>query len=264
MCLFLAFMLAGVGLHGQANPKAAEQGAPSPTRITEWEDDVSGAILFLHQMFPDINPKSKSIIENNRDWRSSPGGVGSFSIDICEPDVSNPNRNEEEARGFFAHPDIQCSVLTIEADFLLTGSQLGPVPAHIFIWRPDIEKRRTELAALLVAHPKWSEAQVEEAMKASGVKYGKGAHDDVASLVHDAWPKLEIFFGKLELDSMEYFPPLLTEPTLPVGPSWVIKAHPSGQDPTKQRNGYTLTFNSFDGAFEGEMIGPVARRSKTH
>jgi hypothetical protein len=250
-------MLAGVGIiHAQANPKSAEQSAASPARITEWEDDVSGAILFLHQLFPDINPKSKSIIQNNRDWRSSPAGVGSFTVDICEPDVSNPNRNEEEARGFFAHPDIQCSVLTIQAGFLMTSSQLGPVPASIGIWRPDIEKRRSELAALLVAHPKWSEAQVEEAMKTSGVKYGKSAHHDVNRLLHDAWPKLEIFFGKLKLDSMEYFPPLLTEPKLPVGPSWIIKVHPFEQDPTKPRNSYTLTLNSFDGAFEGEMIGP--------
>jgi len=179
-----------------------------------------------------------------------------FRINICEPDVPDPNRNEEEARDFFVHPDIQCSVLTIQADFLMTGSQLGPVPAHIFIWRPNIEKRWSELAALLFAHPSWSEEQVEEAMKASGVKYGKDAHNDVVGLIHDAWPKLEIFFGKLKLDSMEYSPPLLTDPKVPLGPSWIIKVHPSEQDPTKPRNSYTLTFNSFDGAFEGEMIGP--------
>lgn len=264
-CLLLAFVLAGVGItHAQAPSKAAEQGAPSPAQITEWEDAVSGAIHFLHELFPDINPKSKSIIENNRDWMSSPYGTGSFTIDICELDIPNPNRNAEEARNFFTHPDIQCSVLTIQAGFLMTGSQLGPVPASIGIWRPDIEKRRSELAALLVAHPNWSEAQVEKTMKASGVKYGKGAHNDVTGLLHDAWPKLEVFFGKLKLDSMEYFPPLLTEPKLPVGPSWIINAHPSEQDPTKPRNSYTLTFNSFDGAFEGETIGPGPRPSDKH
>jgi len=244
--------------HAQATSKAAEQGAPSPAQITEWEDAVSGAIHFLHELFPGINPKSKSSIENNRDWRSSPYGTGSFMIDICEPDVSNPNRNEEEARDFFTHPDIQCSVLTMSATFLMTGSQLGPVPASLGIWRPDIEKRRSELAALLVAHPDWSEEQVEKAMKASGLKYGKGAHNDVVALLHDAWPKLEIFFGKLKLDSIEYFPPLLTEPKLPVGPSWIINVHPSEQDPTKPRSSYTPTFNSFDGAFEGETIGLMA------
>jgi hypothetical protein len=178
--------------------------------------------------------------------------------------VPNRDRNEEEARDFFTHPDIQCSVLTIEADFLMTGSQLGSVPAHIFIWRPDIEKRCSKLASLLVAHPNWSEAQVEEAMKASGGKYGKGAHNDVSGLIHDAWPKLEMFFGKLKLDSMEYFPPLLTEPKLPVGPSWIINSHHSEQDPAKPRNSYTLTFNAFDGSFEGEMIGPMASPSEKH
>ncbi|MGD0165327.1 MAG: hypothetical protein ABSB39_23000 [Candidatus Sulfotelmatobacter sp.] len=257
-CLLLAFVFAAIGSesYAQAAPKVAEQGQPAPARITEWEDDVSGAMLFLHELFPDINPKSKSIIQNNLDWRSSPGGIGAFRIDICEPDF--PSRNEEAQRDFFTRYDIQCSVLTMQADFLMTGSQLGPVSAHIFIWRPNIEKRRSELAALLVAHPNWSEAQVEEAMRASGVKYGAGAHNDVIGLLHDAWPKLEIFFGKLKLDSMEYFPPLLTDPKLPVGPSWVIKAHPSEQDFTKPRNSYTLVFNSFDGAFESEMIGPVA------
>jgi hypothetical protein len=258
-------VLAGVGvIHAQATSKATEQGAPSTARITEWEDDVSGAILFLHQLFPDINPKSKAIVQNNLEWRMSPGGMVAFRINICEPDVPNPNRNAEEARDFFAHPDIQCSVLTIQADFLMTGSQLGPVPAHIFIWRPSIEKRRSELAALLLAHPDWSEEQAEEAMKASGVRYGKGAHNDVIGLIHDAWPKLEIFFGKLKLDSIEYFPPLLTEPKLPVGPSWIVKVHPSEQDPTKPRNSYTLVFNSFDGAFESETIGPVAGPSGKH
>lgn len=259
----LAFMLAGVGIvHAQVTSKAAEQGAPSSARITEWEDAVSGAIHFLHELFPDINPKSKSIIRNNRDWRWSPYGTGSFSIDICEPDVPNPKRNEEDARDFFIHPDIQCSVLTIQASFLMTGSQLGPMPASIGIWRPDIEKRRSELTALLLAHPNWSEEQVEKALKAYGVKYGKDAHDNVAGLLHDAWPKLEIFFGKLELDSMEYFPPFLNDPKVPAGPSWIIKAHPSEQDPTKPRNGYTLTFSSFDGAFEGETIGPVVKTFK--
>jgi hypothetical protein len=264
-CLLLVFLLATLVMsHAQSATEHPKPEAASPTRITIWEDGVSGAILFLHQLFPDINPKSKSIVQNDRDWRSSPGGIGSFRINICEPDVSNPRRNEEEARDFFAHADVQCSVLTIQAGFLMTGSQLGPVPASIGIWRPEIEKRRTALAALLVAHPSWSEEQAEEAMKAAGVRYGKDAHNDVAALLRDAWPKLEIFFGKLKLDSMEYFPTLLTEPKLPVGPSWIIKAHPSEQDPAKYGNSYTLTFSSFDGAFEGEMIGPVAASSGKH
>jgi hypothetical protein len=259
LVVFAAFSDSG---YAQAAAKAGKRGQPAPAQIAGWEDDVSGAIYFLHELFPDLHPASKSIIENNRDWRSSPGGIGAFRINICEPDV--PSRNEEAQRDFFAHYEIQCSALTIQADFLMTGSQLGPVPAHIFIWRPSIEKRRSELAALLVAHPSWSEEQVEEAMKAAGVKYGKGAHNDVIGLLHDAWPKLEIFFGKLKLDSIEYFPPLLTEPKLPVGPSWIIKVHPSEQNPTKPRNSYTFVFNSFDGAFESETIGPGAGSSEKH
>jgi hypothetical protein len=263
-CLLLALVFAGVSheSRGQAGPGAAKQAQPPAAQIAEWEDDVSGAIHFLHELFPDINPASKSIIVNNRDWRLSPGGVGSFTIDICEPDF--PSRNEELQRDFFTRHDIQCSVLTTRATFLMTGSQLGPVPAQIFVGRSDIEKRWSELAALLLAHPNWSEEQVEEAMKASGVKYGAGGHNDVVGLLHDVWPKLEIFFGKLKLDSMEYFPPLLTDPKQPVGPSWIIKAHPSEQDSTKLRNSYTLVFNSFDGAFESEMIGPAAGPSEKH
>jgi hypothetical protein len=245
---------ASIESQAQFASKTSEQAAPSPARITEWEDDVSGAMHFLHELFPDISPKSKSIIQNNRDWRSSPGGIASFTIHVCEPDFAS--RNEELQRDFFARHDIQCSVLTIEATFLISGSQLGPVPAQIFIGRPTIDKHWSELAALLLAHPKWSEAQVEEAMMASGVKYGKGAHNDFIGLLHDAWPKLEVFFGKLKLDSVYYFPPVLTDPE-PVAPAWVAKVHPSEQDMTKSGTSYTLVFNAFDGAFESEQIFPL-------
>lgn len=256
-CLLLACVLATVSIksYAQAVSKTNEQGNPSPARMTEWEDDVSGATHFLHELFPDINPKSKSIIENNRDWRSSPGGIGAFTIYVCEPDF--PSRNEELKHDFLTRFDIQCSVLTIQATFLMSGSQLGPVPAEIFIGRPAIDKRWSELAALLLAHPSWSEGQVEDAMKASGVKYGKGGHNDFVSLLHDAWPKLEAFFGKLKLDSMYYSPPILTDPSQPVAPAWVARVHPSEQDMTKSGTRYLLMFNAFDGTFESEQIFPL-------
>jgi hypothetical protein len=260
LLLVLVLAAASIRGHAQAAPKAAEQ--DQSARLTEWEDDVSGAMHFLHELFPDINPKSKSIIENNRDWRSSPEGIGSFAVHVCEPDFAS--RNEELQRDFFTRYDLQCSVLTTEATFLMTGSQLGPVPAQIFIRRPSLDKRWSELAALLVAHPKWSQEQVEDAMAASGVKYGAGGHNAVVGLLHDVWPKLEIFFGNLKLDSMDYFPPLLTDPKQPVSPSWVIKAHPSEQDMSKPWISYTLTFNAFDGAFESAQIFTQAGSSETH
>jgi hypothetical protein len=236
----------------QGTSKIGEQGSPSPARITEWAGGVSRAMHFLHEFFPDIDPGSKSIIENNRDWRSSPEGIGAFTIFVCNPDF--PSRNEELQHDFFTRYDIQCSVLTVEADFLMTGSQLGPVPAHIYIIRPTIQKRWSELAALLVAHPNWSDAQVEDAMNASGVKYGKGGHNAVIGLLHDAWPKLEFFLGKLKVDSMYYSPPNLAHPEQPVSPGWVVTAHPSEQDMTKPWTQYMLTFNVFDGSFESEQI----------
>jgi hypothetical protein len=253
-CLLLAVVFVAISSksYGQAASMTGGQGSASPARITEWEDDVSGAFHFLHVLFPDIDPKSKSIIQNNRDWGTSPGGIGSFTIHICDPDF--PSRNEELQRDFFTRYDIQCSVLRIEATFLMSSSQLGPVPTQISIFRPDLDKRWRGLAALLVAHPNWSEAQMEEAMKASGVKYGASGHNDMIGLLQDVWPKLEVFFGKLKLNSMEYFPPFLKEPSQPVAPSWLVRVHPVEQDVTKPRTEYLLIFNAFDGTFESEHI----------
>jgi hypothetical protein len=133
------------------------------------------------------------------------------------------------------------------------GSQLGPVPIWILTRRPAIEKRWNELATLLSAHPEWSKAQVEDSMKASGVKYGADSHNKVLGPILDSLNKLEPFLGKLTIDSMDYAPPRLTDTKELLPPAWIVKVRQSVRDARKPVTTYVLTFNVFDGAFESEQ-----------
>lgn len=255
--LTLVIVTCGVTSNGQLPSTGDNRGS---ARITEWEDDVSGVLHFLHVMFPDINPKSKLIIASNRDWGHAPGRLGSFAIYICNPDF--PTRQQEPRRDFFTHDDTQCSVLNLGASYLRSGSQFGPVPAWLNVWRPALRKRWNNLAVVLLAHSEWSEPQVEEAMKAAGVKYGADRRDDVIGIVHNTFPQLEPFFGKLTLDSIDYSAPRRTEEKELLPPVWIVKAHPSGQDKTKPWTSYIFTFNVFDGAFEGQQASTELPESK--
>jgi hypothetical protein len=252
-CLFLAVAFVAVSSrsYGQTASTTGGQGSASPAQLTEWDDVMGGAFHFLHELFPDIKPESKSIIQNIGDWRSSPRGIQWFTIHVCDPDFAS--RNEELQRDFFSRYDIQCSVLRIEATFRIGRSQFGSVPGNISIFRPDLDKRWSELAALFVAHPKWSEFQQEEAMSAAGVKYGAGGNNGMVVLLHEVWPKLEMFFGKLKLDSMKYSPPFQPESGEMVPPSWNIRAHPVEQYLAKPSTEYLFMFNAFDGSFESEQ-----------
>lgn len=96
-----ALILMSASLLGQAPPPSKTDKMPdsSTAQIDKWTHDVSGAMEFLHELFPDINPKAKSIIENQRDWQQSGRGVGSFTVYVCEPD--RPDHNRKLKSDFF-------------------------------------------------------------------------------------------------------------------------------------------------------------------
>lgn len=116
-----------------------------------------------------------------------------------------------------------------------------------------MEKRWNEIATLLTAHPEWSKAQVEDSMRASGVKYGADSHNRVLGPIRDSLKKLDPFLGRLTIDSMDYAPPRLTETKELLPPAWIVNVHQSVKDARKPVTTYVLTFNVFDGAFESEQ-----------
>jgi hypothetical protein len=138
------------------------------------------------------------------------------------------------------------------ADFLMGGTQLGPVPGHINIGRPDLDKRWSELSTTLQAHPEWSKAQKEDAMRQAGVKYGENSHDEVIGPINDSMKKLEPFLGRLITDSVDYSPPVQLVSSKLSTPAWEVEAHPAGQDKKKPWTAYVLIFSAFDGSFESE------------
>ena len=260
VCLLLAFLVTIGGGEGkaQAVSKGGVQPSLSDGRITEWEDSVTGALHFLHRLFPDIDPKSKTIILDNNRWGHGPAEsddiklghsstrLFSFAVFVCEP---NETLSGEQSRDTLNNRTLHCSELMIFADILLSSSQLGLVPSHINIGRPAADKRWDELSATLLAHPQWSKAQKEEAMRLAGVKYGENSHDEVIGPINDSVRKLKPFLGNLVIDSVDYLPPsqpLSSSKLLP--PVWNVEAHPLGQDQKKRSIKYVLVFNAFDGS----------------
>jgi hypothetical protein len=235
--------------HAQSSIKHQGAAKPSTTKITEWQDEASAGIHFLHQIFPDINPRSKIIVLDNQDWRHSPSGLYSFGIFVCEPE---PPPTDEQRRDILTRFDIHCSTLTIWADFLMGGSQLGRVPDWILIGRPNQDKHSSELSALLQAHQEWTETQVEDAMRTAGVKYGKGSRAEVIALIRYSVRNLEPFLGRLRIDSIDYsfVRPADGKEFLP--PAWRVEAQPLGQDTKKPWTTYVLVFSGFDGTFQSE------------
>jgi hypothetical protein len=226
-------------------------------KISAWEDDMRGAIGFLHVAFPDIDPKSKLVIVSNGDWGHTSGG---FEIHVCEPDFSSRSAKVDD---YFSENDIQCSVRTLSADFLMTLPQFGTVPSHVYIIRPAIDKRWRELASLLASHPKWTELQVSDAMKASGAKYGPRNDIAVRTLIYSLLPKLEPYFGKLTVDSIVYSTYDVTNDVPPRPPSWLVEVHPSGQEELDSAFGWTFSLNVFDGNVESIWISPISTSSKS-
>jgi hypothetical protein len=249
LCILLALTI-GVGSgvsQAQATTSKGDKGRPLPPQITEWNHEVSAARYLLVQQFPGVNPKSKIIILDNADWSHLSAGLLHFTVFVCDPD-SAPN--EEQRKDILTRYKIHCSALTMYADFLMGGSQLGRVPNWIIIGRPDLDKQWKELSAILLSHPEWSNVQVEDMMRGSGVKFGADSHDKVISPIRDSVKKLEPFLGKLAIDSVDYSPPILTDKSQPGPPAWVAKVHPLGQNKTRSWARYVLAFNAFDGALE--------------
>ena len=211
-------------------------------QATEWDDGVSAAVRFLHELFPDLNPRSRILIEDNDEWRLARGKLYTFTINICDPVFSTELK-------------IHCSVPTVQATFLVGD---GRFPTQINVGTPALEKRWGELLALLHAHPKWTSAQAENAMRASGVKYGAGTDDQVVITVQHTLTKLEPFLGKLKVDSIKYYPPKPFE-DLSLPPNWRVGAHSTEQDGNGSETRYVLTFSAFDGSFESALMLGEAR-----
>jgi hypothetical protein len=80
--LLLALFVA-IGIsegHAQAARKVRAQGNFSSARITEWQDGVSGGLNLLHELFPNVDLKSKTVILNNEDWGHPSARIFSFAI----------------------------------------------------------------------------------------------------------------------------------------------------------------------------------------
>ena len=139
-CWILVLVLAcTLSARAQTAPNATS-GTPSASgQMTEWEDEVSTAVSFLHTLFPSSNPSSKIIMENDGDWYYSASRLNTFTIYICDPDFSS--RNAELRENFFTQHDIQCSVLTMQATFVMGGSPLRTLPGTIRVGTPALEKR---------------------------------------------------------------------------------------------------------------------------
>lgn len=243
--VLLAFTFKASGQNASDNPIETQS---SSVQISEWYDGVSAAVRFLHTLFPDINPRSRILIEDNDEWRLSQGRLYTFTINICDPVFSR-------------HSEVKfhCSVTTVHATFLV-GVEF---PSQINVGTPALEKRWGELFALLHAHPKWTSAQAENAMRASGVKYGAGADDEVILIIQHMLTKLEPFFGKLKVDSVKYYAPQPFGEGLPLPPNWRVAAHSIGQNSKTSGVRYLLTFSAFDGSFESALMLGEAQPSKT-
>jgi hypothetical protein len=251
LCVLLTLTLAvGSGVsHAQSTTSKGVKGRPSSARITAWDHEVSAAKDLLVEQFGGVNPRSKIIILDSADWSHSSRGLLNFTVFVCDPD-SAPT--EEQQKDILTRYKIHCSLLRIYANFLMGGSQLGPVPNWITIGRPDLDKRWNDLSAILLAHPEWSKIEIEDTMRRAGVKYGADSHDEIVGHVYETMKRLKPFLGKLAFDSVDYFPPILTDKSDPGAPAWVAKVHPLGQDKTKSWARYVISFNAFDGALEGE------------
>lgn len=251
VCLLLAFTISvGSGVsRAQATASNGAKGQLLPPQITEWNHEVSAAKHLLVEQFSGVSPRSKTIILDNQDWSHLSTGLLHFTIFVCDPDLAP---NEEQREDILTRYKIHCSALTMYADFLMGGSPLGHVPNWIIIGRPDLDKRWKALSAILLSHPEWSNVQVEDMMRGSGVMFGADSRDKAITSIRDSLRKLEPFLGTVSIDSVDYSPPILTDKSQPGPPAWVANVHPLGQNKTKSWARYVLAFNAFDGALQSE------------
>jgi hypothetical protein len=226
-CLLAAFVLLGCSISGAGQPPAMKGRDSRPTvRISEWENEQSGAEQFLRTMFTDIDPNSRVV--------AGEGNIRvNFLVFLCEPDFSGPK--------------YECPLY---ADFLMTQSRFGTVPAWIHINVREHERRWMGLAVLLAAHPEWTAAEVRDAMKINGFNYGDWNRSGVKKAFKKALPKLEPFFGKLKVDLIVYQKFDVSDRTDFRPPRWLVEAHPEGRE-----KGESTSFDFRIDAIDGRIIG---------
>lgn len=223
---------------GQTLATKSERNVPA-LRITTWEHEIAGGLRFLHAMFPDVDPRSRVVIESPHDWGHTGTLRSEFTIRLCGPD-------------FHGSPT-EC---TLNAYFMMTQPRFGAVPTSIGIIRTAHEKRWRALVPLLISHPEWSAAEIDDAMQNSGMKYGRWNRSGVETLVAGSLQKWEPFFGKLVVDSIRYATYDVGDSVSPRPPLWLIDVHPRGQD-KDEVIGFTLSLNTFDGKIESMSIGSI-------
>jgi hypothetical protein len=152
----------------------------------------------LRILYPDINPKAKTIITDDLRWDLVK--MLDFNIKVCEPSHSGrsyPN---------FASPstkyDIECSRLIVEAGFSWRIINNKWMPLQVLVYRPEIEERSVELYRLTHAREVRSPGEMAILMEESGVKYASKNKSEFLRI----FPKevFERFYGKMDFKPARY------------------------------------------------------------
>src|SRR5436305_171459 len=72
-------------VRARTNPNNTPGVQSATAQMTEWDDAVPAAVRFLHELFPDINPRSRVLIEDNDEWSHSQRRLNTFTINVCDP-----------------------------------------------------------------------------------------------------------------------------------------------------------------------------------
>ena len=135
-----------------------------------------------------------------------------------------------------ADPKVNCTLLTAHFVFNVERRQL----TSLYIY--GIGDRLDELDAEIAKHPKWTDAQIVEALKSAGAKFGPA--DRAEFLRSLPLKELELVTGRLEVVSADlgarYRPPVL---------SWRVEAKWHSDD-GRQEADCLLFFEPFEGRLE--------------
>ncbi|MGD0697553.1 MAG: hypothetical protein ABSB82_22250 [Terriglobia bacterium] len=177
---------------GFATPVPVQDRAPQAARIPP-DDYISRANELVRTLYPDLDPHLIVVFEDFNHWGRQTGITSAFYLRL-----STYTGSKRDADG----NDCDCEKLVLRGLFFFNPLKADRELTHLVVSDPVADARQERFGELIGKHAEWSEAQVIQAMKKAGAKYGPEDKDQLLRALPLA--ELRPYVGDLHVERAEF------------------------------------------------------------
>lgn len=221
-----------------APPLAAQQRAPDAEEIPA-DDYIARAKGLIHGLYPELTANLRSAIQDDGPWWAA-RIAGPFYLQLF---TYSGEKQDGEGNPCY------CETTVLFAHFMFAAQDRARHLFELEITYPAADARQESLGKLVRDHPEWSDAQVVEAFKKAGGKYGPENKDQLLHAL--PYAQLTPYIGVLTARSAEW---VLHRPEKPgphvlgeVGSVCFWRVYGTSHLPSGATPDYQLLVDAFDG-----------------